>query len=173
MVVLLGGDGALAAAALSSFGGVGRRFERRGEIDGISFVDDYAHLPTEVDAALQAAASTEPQRLVAVFQPHRYSRTEQLWSSFTHSFVGADVLFVTGIYSSGEAPRPGISGALIANDVASAHPEADIRYVESLDDVIAQLADELIQGDLCLTLGAGDLTTIPNRVIDAISAKRR
>lgn len=171
MAVLLGGDGKLAADALSSFGGVGRRFERRGEIAGITLVDDYAHLPTEVDAALQAAASTGPQRLVAVFQPHRYSRTEQLWSSFTNSFEGADVLFVTGIYSSGEAPRPGISGSLIANDVSTAHPDADIRYVESLDDVVAALAEELVAGDLCLTLGAGDLTTIPDRVIAAIEAK--
>lgn len=171
MAVLLGGDGVRAANALSSFGGVGRRFERRGEIAGITLVDDYAHLPTEVDAALQAAASTEPKRLVAVFQPHRYSRTEQLWSSFTDSFQDADVLIVTGIYSSGEAPRPGISGSLIANDVSSAHPDADIRYLESLDDVVVALADELISGDLCLTLGAGDLTTIPDRVIAAIEAK--
>lgn len=171
MTVLLGGDGTMAADALSSFGGVGRRFERRGEINGITLVDDYAHLPTEVDAALQAAASTEPQRLIATFQPHRYSRTEQLWSSFTNSFVGADVLFVTGIYSSGEAPRPGISGSLIADDVAKAHPNADIRYVESLDDVVTALADELVPGDLCLTLGAGDLTTIPDRVIAAIEAR--
>lgn len=172
MSVLLGGDGRLVANALSSFGGVGRRFERRGEIDGIALVDDYAHLPTEVDAALQAAVSTGPERLVAVFQPHRYSRTEQLWSSFTDSFGGADVLFVTGIYSSGEAPRPGITGSLIADDVAKAHPEADIRYVESLDDVVAALADELRAGDLCLTLGAGDLTTIPDRVIAAIEARQ-
>ncbi len=172
MAVLLGGDGSLVSRALSSFGGVGRRFERRGEIAGITLVDDYAHLPTEVDAALQAAASTEPERLVAVFQPHRYSRTEQLWSSFTNSFVGADVLFVTGIYSSGEAPRPGISGLLIANDVAAAHPDADIRYIESLDDVVAALADELVAGDLCLTLGAGNLTTIPDRVLAAIEARQ-
>jgi len=173
MTVLLGGDGVLSAAALSAFGGVGRRFERRGEVDGITFVDDYAHLPTEVAAALQAAASTEPGRLVTVFQPHRYSRTEQLWSSFTHSFVGADVLFVTGIYASGEAPRAGISGSLIADDVMKAHPDADIRYIESLDDVITALADELVTGDLCLTLGAGDLTTIPDRVIAAVEAKQR
>ncbi len=173
MAVLLGGDGVRAARALSAFGGVGRRFERRGEINGITLVDDYAHLPTEVDAALQAAASTEPMRLVAVFQPHRYSRTEQLWSSFTDSFVGADVLFVTGIYSSGEAPRPGISGSLISNDVAKAHPDADVRYVETLDDVVEALADELTAGDLCLTLGAGDLTTIPDRVIAAIEARQR
>lgn len=172
MAVLLGGDGGLVAHALSSFGGVGRRFERRGEIAGITLVDDYAHLPTEVDAALQAAASTGPERLVAVFQPHRYSRTEQLWSSFTDSFRRADVLFVAGIYSSGEAPRAGISGSLIAEDVGRAHPGADVRYIESLDDIVAALARELKAGDLCLTLGAGDLTTIPDRVIAAIEDRQ-
>lgn len=171
MAVMLGGDGQRVASALSSFGGVGRRFERRGEVAGITLVDDYAHLPTEVEAALQAASSTEPDRLVAVFQPHRYSRTEQLWSAFTDSFSLADVLFITEIYSSGEVPRPGISGSLIADDVAKAHPEADIRYVESLDDVVISLAQELRSGDLCLTLGAGDLTTIPDRVISAVEGK--
>ena len=170
MAVLLGGQGELVADALTSFGGVGRRFERRGEVSGITLVDDYAHLPTEVAAALQAAASTEPGRVVVVFQPHRYSRTEQLWSSFTDSFQGADVLFVTGIYSSGEAPRPGITGSLIADDVAAAHPDADVRYVEALDDVVLAVADELVAGDLCLTLGAGDLTTIPDRIIAAVEA---
>lgn len=173
MAVLLGGDGERVAAALSNFGGVGRRFERRGDIDGITLVDDYAHLPTEVEAALEAAASTDPERVVAVFQPHRYSRTEQLWSTFTNSFELADVLFVTGIYASGEAPRPGISGSLIADDVARAHPDADVRYVESLDDVVRALAVELRRGDLCLTLGAGDLTEVPDAIVDAIEAQRR
>lgn len=172
MAVSLGGDGSSVAEALSSFGGVGRRFEPRGEIAGITLIDDYAHLPTEVEAALEAATSLDPARVVAVFQPHRYSRTEQLWSTFTHSFVGADVVFVTGVYSSGEAPRPGITGSLIADDVARAHPEADIRFVEALDDVVEALASELRAGDLCLTLGAGDLTTIPDRVIPAIEERQ-
>lgn len=171
MAVELGGDGDASAEALSAFGGVGRRFEHRGTAGGVTLVDDYAHLPTEVAAALQAAASTDPQRLVAVFQPHRYSRTEQLWSTFTDSFRLADVLIVTGIYSSGEAPRPGIVGSLIADDVAAAHPDADVRYVEDLDDVVQMLGDELRSGDLCLTLGAGDLTTIPDRVLAAIEAR--
>ncbi len=168
MAVALGGDGEAVATALSAFGGVGRRFEHRGSADGVTLVDDYAHLPTEVAAALQGAASTSPQRLVAVFQPHRYSRTEQLWSTFTDAFTAADLLIVTGIYAANEAPRPGIVGSLIADDVAAAHPDADVRYVEELDDVVALLADELQPGDLCMTLGAGDLTTIPDRVLAAL-----
>ncbi len=171
MAVSLGGDGEAVAASLSAFGGVGRRFELRGTAAGVTLVDDYAHLPTEVEAALQGAASTSPQRLVAVFQPHRYSRTEQLWSTFKDAFRAADLLIVTGIYSSGEAPRPGIVGSLISDDVAAAHPNADVRYVEQLDDVVAVLVDELRSGDLCMTLGAGDLTTIPDRVLVALEER--
>lgn len=166
--VALGGDGHRIADALSAFGGVGRRFEHRGSVAGVTLVDDYAHLPTEVAAALQGAASTNPRRLVAVFQPHRYSRTEQLWSTFTDAFVAADVLIVTGVYGAGEAPRPGIVGSLIADDITRAYPDADVRFIESLDDVVMELTAELGAGDLCLTLGAGDLTTIPDRVLTAL-----
>ncbi len=168
MAIELGADGREAAEALSNFGGVGRRFEERGEIDGIRLVDDYAHLPTEVMSALQAGRSQHAGRLFAVFQPHRYSRTEQLWSTFTNAFVDADVLIVTGIYTAGEAPRAGISGALIADDVRSAHPDADVRYIEQLDDVVAELVGEMRSGDLCMTLGAGDLTNVPDRVAEGL-----
>ncbi len=168
MASSLGADAEQAAAALSAFGGVGRRFENRGEVDGIRLVDDYAHLPTEVEAALAAARSTTNGRVVTVFQPHRYSRTEQLWSSFTNSFGDTDLLVITGIYSSGEKPRPGITGRLIADDVQAAHPDAEIRYVESLDDVATLLLAELRSGDLLMTLGAGDLTTLPTRLVPAL-----
>ncbi len=167
----LGADPVRVADALSDFGGVGRRFERRGEAAGVTLVDDYAHLPTEVEAALSAARSLGPDRLVAAFQPHRYSRTEQLWSTFGDSFAEADVLFVTGIYSSGEAPRPGISSELIVQVVSEAHPDADVRHVDSLDDLVPAMLDELRAGDLCITLGAGDLTTVPDRLFDGL-AKR-
>ncbi|MFV0523942.1 MAG: UDP-N-acetylmuramate--L-alanine ligase [Acidimicrobiales bacterium] len=169
--VLLGADPGLAAEALSAFGGVGRRFEARGAVAGVSLVDDYAHLPTEVSAALAAARSLNPDRLVVVFQPHRYSRTEQLWSTFADSFVRADVLVVTGIYASGEAARPGVTGELVAGAVRRAHPEADVRYAPTLDDVVAELDRELRSGDLCLTLGAGDLTTVPDRVLEDLQRR--
>jgi UDP-N-acetylmuramate--alanine ligase len=109
---------------------------------------------------------------VAVFQPHRYSRTEQLWSTFRDSFTDADVLVVTGIYSSGEAPRPGITGQLVAGAVSEAHPGADVRYRETLDEVVDELAAELREGDLCITLGAGDLTTVPDRVLSRLQTER-
>ena len=103
--IAAGGSAAAAAAALARFGGVARRFEFRGEIDGVTFVDDYAHLPTEVEAALAAAADGGWERIVCVFQPHRYSRTAALWQDFADGFVGADVLVVTDIYASGK-PAP-------------------------------------------------------------------
>lgn len=168
--VALGADPAKVAEAMSGFGGVGRRFERRGEAAGVTLVDDYAHLPTEVEAALAAGRSLGPGRVVAAFQPHRYSRTEQLWSTFGDSFTDADVLFVTGIYSSGEKPRPGITGELIVKVVSEAHPEADVRYVESLDDLIPAVVAELQAGDLFMTLGAGDLTNTPDEILAGLEA---
>ncbi|MEM7273471.1 MAG: UDP-N-acetylmuramate--L-alanine ligase [Actinomycetota bacterium] len=169
--VALGADADRAAEALTRFGGVGRRFERRGDAAGVTLVDDYAHLPTEVEAALAAARSLAPTRLVAAFQPHRYSRTEQLWSTFGDAFREADVLFVTGIYSSGESPRPGITSDLIVQVVTEAHPNADVRHVPDLSELPAAMLDELRSGDLCITLGAGDLTQVPDRILDGLEAR--
>lgn len=122
-------------------------------------------MPSATSVGLAAARSLEPGRLVVVFQPHRYSRTEQLWNTFGDAFVNADVLFVTGIYSSGESPRPGISGELIADVVRQNHPDQDVRYVEDLADLPSVVVPELQAGDLCMTLGAGDLTAMPDVLI--------
>ncbi len=164
----IGVDLDTAASGLARFGGVGRRFEPRGGCAGIRFFDDYAHLPTEVASALDAAAELRPERLVAVFQPHRYSRTQQLWNAFGSAFGKADVLYVTGIYAANEAPRPGINGSLIVDAVTEHDPTAEIHYVEDLDQLVTRLADELRAGDLCLTLGAGDLTETPALIIERI-----
>jgi len=169
MAAELGADIDKVLTAFKSFAGVGRRYERRGEVNGILLVDDYAHLPTEVEAALAAGRSTNPERLVAVFQPHRYSRTEQLWSSFGSSFKEADLLIVTGIYSSGEKPREGITGQLVADVVSKEDPSSNVIYIEKLDDVASYLESELRNGDLCMTLGAGDLTEIPDKILEVLS----
>ena len=160
-----GGEVEAAAQALARFGGVARRFEFRGEIDGVTFVDDYAHLPTEVEAALAAAGDGGWGRVVCVFQPHRYSRTAALWQDFAQSFESADVVIVTDIYSSGETPRPGITGKLIVDAVLDANPWASVAWMPRLDDAAAWLTAKLQEGDLCLTLGAGDLTGLPDQVI--------
>ena len=153
-----------ARSALSTFGGVGRRFDARGEAGGVTFVDDYAHLPTEVRAALAAGVDADHDRLVAVFQPHRYSRTETVWEEFEGAFDDADLLVLTDIYPSGEAPRPGITGELIVEAAkrSSGHPE--IIYHADRESLPRALAEILQPGDLCLTLGAGDLVKIPDQV---------
>ena len=152
------------AGALARFGGVARRFEHRGRVGGVVLVDDYAHLPTEVVATLETARSGGFTRIVAVFQPHRFSRTEALWSSFGGAFDGSDVLYVTDVYPSGEAPRPGVSGRLVVDAVLRDRPGMDVRYVARREDLVAALASELRDGDLCLTMGAGDLTAVPDQL---------
>ncbi len=156
---------AVAGAAVGRYAGVARRFERRGERDGVTFVDDYGHLPGEVAPTLATAAAGW-DRVVAVFQPHRYSRTEALWQDFADAFVDADVLLVTDIYPAGEAARPGVTGRLISDAAHAAHPGADVRYVPTLDEAACVLAGILRPGDLCLTLGAGDVTTLPDRFVN-------
>jgi UDP-N-acetylmuramate--alanine ligase len=101
-----------------------------------------------------------------VFHPHRYSRTASLWRDFADAFPGADVLLITDIYPAGEPPRPGITGRLIAEAVLAAHPSADVRYVATLDGAAEELRRVLRPGDLCVTLGAGDVTTLADRFLD-------
>ena len=164
VAVHAGADPPDVAGALARFGGVARRFEHRGRVGGVVLVDDYAHLPTEVVATLETARSGGFARIVAVFQPHRFSRTEALWSSFGGAFDGSDVLYVTDVYPSGEAPRPGVSGRLVVDAVLRDRPGMDVRYVARREDLVAALASELRDGDLCLTMGAGDLTAVPDQL---------
>ncbi len=169
--ILLGAPAEAAARALSRFGGVARRFEFRGEVDGITFVDDYAHLPTEVEAAVAAARDGDWKRIICVFQPHRYSRTAALWRDFAGSFSQADQVVITDIYSSGETPRPGITGKLVVDAVLDADPWSSVAWLPRLDEVANWLALRLRPGDLCLTLGAGDLTSLPDLVIGRLSTR--
>ena len=115
----LGVPWAEGAVGLAAFGGVGRRFEVRGERDGVTVVDDYGHNPDKVRATLQAARAGGWDRVVVLFQPHRYSRTELLWREFADAFEDADLLVVTGIYGAGELPRPGVTGRPVPPDVPS------------------------------------------------------
>ncbi len=158
--------------ALARFGGVARRFEFRGTTNGVTFIDDYAHIPGEIIAALNAAGDGDWDRIVCVFQPHRYSRTATLWQSFADAFERADVIVLTDVYAGGEAPRPGISGALIVHAVLDAHPRARVVYLPRRSDVVAFLGDELRDGDLCLSLGAGDITALAGEVQSSWSRVR-
>ena len=150
--------------ALARFGGVARRFEHRGTTAGVEFVDDYAHLPAEVATTIRTCRSGSWSRLVAVFQPHRYSRTESLAASFGEAFDGADVVYVTEVFPAGEPPRAGVTGRLVADAVRAIRPGTDVRYEPRREDLVACLVEELREGDLCLTMGAGDLTALPDEV---------
>ena len=154
-----------AARALARFAGVARRFEFRGDAGGVTFVDDYAHLPTEVAAALAAARDGGWRRIVAVFQPHRYGRTAALSSEFGRVFADADVVVVTDVYGAGEAPIPGVSGKLVADAVRRADPDKPVVYAPGRTELRARVAALLADGDLCLTLGAGDLTSLPDELL--------
>lgn len=160
-----------AADALASFAGVARRFELRGEVDGVTFIDSYDHLPTEVAAALGAAASGPFSRVVCVFQPHRFTRTRDLAHTFADAFVDADVLAVTELYPAGEAPIAGVSGQLVVDAVRAAHPGRDVAFLPDLDTATTWLDDTLQAGDCCLTLNAGDLTHVPDVVMDLRRAR--
>ncbi len=153
-----------AQRAMARFAGVARRFESRGEAHGVRFVDDYAHLPTEVTAVIAAARATEPRRLVVVFQPHRYSRIAALGDQFADAFSGADVVVVTEVFAAGESPLPGVTGRLVADAVQRAHPSLDVTYVAGRAELLVHVAGVLVAGDLCLTLGAGDLTSLPDEL---------
>ena len=154
-----------AVSALARFAGVPRRFEFRGEAGGVTFVDDYAHLPTEVRSTLAAAKHGSWRRVVAVFQPHRYTRTAALAESFGEAFDEADLVFVTDVYGAGEVPVPGVSGRLVADALVRLGARHAVVYVSSRDELRAAVAAMLRPGDLCVTLGAGDLTTLPEELI--------
>jgi UDP-N-acetylmuramate--alanine ligase len=154
-----------ARRALARFGGVARRYEFRGEARRITFVDDYAHLPGEVRAALDTALRGGFERIVCVFQPHRYSRTASLAAEFAGAFSGADILVVAGIYASGEAPRPGVTGKLILDAVLEEGGDIVATYLPNHDELVAYLETTLRPGDLCLTLSAGDLTDLASELI--------
>ncbi len=158
-----------AVRAFARFAGVARRFELRGEARGVRFVDDYAHLPTEVRAVIEAARQTGPQRVVVVFQPHRYSRIGALGRQFADAFSAADVVIITDIFAAGEEPRPGVTGRIVADAVVANHAELDVTYIAGRDELRRHLAGVLRPGDLCLTLGAGDLTSLPDEMLAEVS----
>ncbi len=150
--------------ALAGFGGVHRRFERLGTFRRADVVDDYAHHPTEVAATLAAARQVFPRRaLHAVFQPHLYSRTRDLASDFGRALLGADHVVVTEVYASREAPIEGVTGELVAR-AAREQGHGRVEYCPDWNDAVALLAD-VDEGDVVLTLGAGDIYRLAQRLV--------
>jgi len=147
---------------MRGFGGVARRFQFRGEIDGVTLVDDYAHIPGEISAMIGAAREGGWDRVIVVFQPHRYTRTARLWRDFADAFTGADQVVLTDVYAANETPQPGVSGRLILGAVLDANPALPVVYLPRRTDVVQHALRLARPGDVVLTLGAGDLTTVPD-----------
>jgi UDP-N-acetylmuramate--alanine ligase len=162
---------AVAAEALASFRGVERRFETKGVVGGIRVVDDYGHHPSEVRATLAAARGVHPGRIVVVFQPHRYTRTRDLFEAFTTAFHDADLLVLTEIYAAGEPKLPGVEAAALA-DAIRARGHQGVRFVPDLERVPAELVPELRGGDLVLTLGAGSVSKLGPRILEQLEERR-
>ncbi len=157
------------AAALGEFRGADRRFQIKGESGGVLVVDDYAHHPTEIVATLKAAA-TSGRRVVVLYQPHRYSRTQHLLEDFGRAFYSADVVLVTDIYAASEDPIPGIDGQVFAESVEQ-HGHKSVEYVGSVASGVARLTEIAQPGDLVLTMGAGSVSLAGEDVLRRLEEK--
>ena len=151
-----------------NFGGLQRRFQLRDEVDGIMLIDDYGHHPAEIKATLAAAKSGWRKRVVAVFQPHRYTRANALFSEFLTAFYHADLLVVTDIYAAGEDPIEGVTGEALAKGIIE-HGHKGTYYRATLEDVTALLTEIVEPGDMVVTLGAGNV----NQVCELLAGKLR
>ncbi len=155
------------AAGLRDFQGAERRFEVRGEPKGILIVDDYGHHPTEI-AAVLAAARTLSRRTIVVFQPHRYTRTANLMDAFGPALADADHIVLTDIYSAGEEPIPGVTLDALATSIRK-QISVPLDVAPTLDDAIAAVKRTALGGDIVITLGAGSVGTLPDRLIEALA----
>jgi UDP-N-acetylmuramate--alanine ligase len=159
------------AAALAGFQGAERRFQLLGEAHGVMVVDDYGHHPTEIAAVIAAARAGIGRRVVIVFQPHRYSRTQSLMKEFGGALSGADEVVLTDIYPAGEAPIPGITLETLASEVRQA-ARGGLHVVPALDDVPAAVVGLARSGDLIITLGAGSIGGVGERILEAVRQGR-
>jgi len=158
------------ASALSEFHGAERRFERHGEAGGVLVVDDYGHHPTEIAAVLAAARATLDRRIVVAFQPHRYTRTQQLLDAFGPALKDADEIVLTDIYAAGEEPIAGITIEKLADAIRSGSGRP-LHLAKRLDEVIPIVVHIARPGDVVITLGAGSIGTLPRRLVDALNAQ--
>jgi UDP-N-acetylmuramate--alanine ligase len=158
-----------ALAALEAYGGLGRRFERLGEINGVAVVDDYAHHPTELVATLAAARQAFPgRRLVAVFQPHLYSRTAQHGAAMGEALAAADLVIVADVYGAREQPMPGVNGSLVADAARRAGAQTIFEPVRAR--LTGRVQEAIRAGDVVITLGAGDVTRVGRELVACLPA---
>lgn len=167
MAMQLGVDFVTASRAMSNFGGVARRFDVKGVDGGVTFVDDYAHLPNEIVAVLRGARDTTDSwnRVVAVFQPNRFNRMSVMSDAYANAFADADLVVVTEIYSSGTVAIPGVTGKLVVDAIERENPATRVEWIAQWDDLVRFLASELATGDLCISMGCGDVALLPDEVM--------
>jgi len=167
MAMALGVPFDSAKTTLGRFGGVARRFEYRGVDAGVTFIDDYAHLPAEIRSVLIGARddSDSWKRIIAVFQPNRFNRMSVLSPAYADAFITADVVVITEIYPSGTTPLPGVTGKLVVNAVLDSHPRAQVVWLPGRSELVNYLATELANGDLCISMGCGDIANLPDEII--------
>jgi UDP-N-acetylmuramate--alanine ligase len=146
----------LIRAGLENFSGVGRRFEIKATVSGVTLIDDYGHHPAEIRATLEAARGCHYERLLVLFQPHRYTRTQHLWEDFCRAFNHADVLVLTDIYAASEGPIEGITAEALASAIRAAGHK-NVVYCRTLQDATAYLLGEARSGDAVLAIGAGNV----------------
>jgi UDP-N-acetylmuramate--alanine ligase len=149
---------------LAKFAGVGRRFDIKGVVDNITVIDDYGHHPAEIRATLEAARGCKFHRLLVLFQPHRYTRTQHLWDEFCRAFNQADILVLTDIYAASEAPIPGVISEALANAIREAGHK-NVFYVRSMQEGIEHLLHAARAGDAILTVGAGNISRASNELM--------
>ncbi len=156
---------------LADFRGVGRRLETIGEYNGICIMDDYGHHPTEIRATLEAVKKLG-RRVIAVFQPHRYSRTQLLWEEFGQCFGSADLLYLTEIYPAGETPIEGISSMKIKEAIEK-HDDRCVEVISRMEEIPAVIASVALPGDIILTLGAGDINRVGREILEELSKGKK
>jgi len=158
-------------AGFERFEGVKRRFTKVGEVGGAILIDDYAHHPTEIRAVLAAAREGAKERVIAVMQPHRYTRLQSLMEEFQNAFNDADVVFVTPVYPAGEEPIDGVDSAALVEGLR-AHGHRMVRTVDNLDELCRELRDLAAEGDMVICMGAGDITKWAASLPDGIARSR-
>jgi UDP-N-acetylmuramate--alanine ligase len=157
--------------AFAKFKNANRRFQFKGEVNGITIVDDYGHHPTEILATLSAAKNSGGgRRTVVVFQPHRFSRTQELMDDFVVSFNNADVLFLLDIYAASEQPIEGITAGVLAENIKR-FGHKNVSYIGDIDSATAKVVDVLRPGDLVITLGAGNVTRLSDEILDELKKR--
>jgi len=157
--------------ALASFEGIHRRFEVKGEAGGVTVIDDYGHHPQEIKVTLRAAREAYGGRVIAIFQPHRFTRTRDLFDSFLEAFDDADLLILTEIYAAGEDPLEGIDGETLA-EALKRRGHADVRFVREPQAIVEAVRPALRGGDIVVTLGAGNLHQICQPLLDALAREK-